>query len=70
MEPQNLFVICTSAFAAVFLLLAFLSLVMKIIIALFPQEAAQADAAILAAVATTVAAAYPGTKITRFEEIK
>ena len=70
MEPQNLFVICASAFAAVFLLLAFLSLVMRIIITVFPQQLSKNDAAVLAAVAATVSAVYPGTKITRFEEIK
>ncbi|UCC79874.1 MAG: hypothetical protein JSW64_00540 [Candidatus Zixiibacteriota bacterium] len=70
MGPQNLLVICTSAFAAVFLLLAFLSLVMRIIITVFPKQLSKDDAAVFAAVATTVSTVYPGTKITRFEEIK
>jgi hypothetical protein len=70
MGTQNLLVICTSAFAAVFLLLAFLSLVMRIIITIFPQRLSKDDAAVFAAVATSVSAVYPGTKITRFEEIK
>lgn len=70
MGPTNLLLICTSAFAAVFLLLAFLSLVMRIMIVVFPQRISKGDAAVLAAVAATVNAVYPGTKITRFEEIK
>lgn len=70
MGPHNLVMICASAFAAVFLLLAFLSLVMRIIITVFPQKSSQGDAAMLAAVAATVSAIYPGTKITRVEEIK
>lgn len=70
MGPHNLVVVCASAFAAVFLLLAFLSLVMRIIITVFPQRLSQDDAAVIAAVSATVSAVYPGTKITRFEEIK
>ena len=70
MGPHNLLVICASAFAAVFLLLAFLSLAMRIIITVFPQKSSSGDAAMLAAVAATLGAVYPGTKITRFEEIK
>ena len=70
MGSTNLLLICTSAFTAVFLLLAFLSLVMRIMIAIFPQKIPKGDAAMLAAVAATVSAVYPGTKITRFEEIK
>ncbi len=70
MGPQNLLAICASAFAAVFLLLSFLSFVMKIIITLFPQKAAGPDAAIIAAVTSVVTTVYPGTTISRFEEIK
>ena len=70
MGPHSLVMICASAFAAVFLLLGFLSLVMRIIITVFPQKSSQGDAAMLAAVAATVGAIYPGTKITRVEEIK
>jgi hypothetical protein len=70
MGPPNLLLICASAFAAVFLLLAFLSLVMRIMIAVFPQKKASGDPAVYAAVAAAASAAYPGTKITRFEEIK
>ncbi len=63
MGPQNLPAICPSAFAAFFLLLAFLSLVMKIIIALFPQKAAQYGAAILGDVTTTVMPFTPEQKL-------
>jgi hypothetical protein len=44
--------------------------VMRIIITVFPQKSSQGDAAMLAAVAATVSTIYPGTKITRVEEIK
>ncbi|UCE66485.1 MAG: hypothetical protein JSU85_00290 [Candidatus Zixiibacteriota bacterium] len=70
MGPQDLLVICASAFAAVFLLLAFLSLAMRIIITVFPQRLSKDDAAVFAAITATVSAVYPGTTITRFEEIK
>ncbi|MEE9555409.1 MAG: hypothetical protein V3W18_14070 [candidate division Zixibacteria bacterium] len=70
METVNLVMVCASAFVGVFLLLSFLALVMKAITAVFPQKSAGSDAAILAAVASTVSSAYPGTKITKIEEIK
>jgi len=68
-SPELLFV-CISAFIAVFVLLALLALVMKIIILLFPERLARTDATVLAAVASVVSAVYPGTKITKVEEIQ
>ncbi len=70
MESVNLLMVCASAFVGVFLLLIFLSLVMKVLTAVFPQKTAESDAAVLAAVASAVSSAYPGTKITKIEEIK
>lgn len=70
MESVNLLMVCASAFVGVFLLLIFLSLVMKLITAVFPQKTAESDVAVLAAVASAVSSAYPGTKITKIEEIK
>jgi hypothetical protein len=62
--------VCTSAFVGVFLLLAFLALIMKAIMAIFPSKMGGTDSAVLAAVASAVSSAYPGTKITKIEEIK
>ncbi|MCK4301812.1 MAG: hypothetical protein KAW91_03510 [candidate division Zixibacteria bacterium] len=70
MESLDLLLICVSAFVAVFCLLAVLALVMRIIIFVFPQKEAAADAAMIAAIALTVSALYPGTSITKVEEIK
>lgn len=70
MEEPNLLMVCVSSFTAVFLLLAFLAAVMRILMQVFPEKAAKVDAAVLAAVTTVASAFYPGTKITKVEEIK
>jgi Na+-transporting methylmalonyl-CoA/oxaloacetate decarboxylase gamma subunit len=76
MSPPNLLVICISAFLAVFVLLAFLALVMRGLMALYPERAlgpvsapaGGIDAATLAAVAAATAFAFPGTRVTHVEE--
>lgn len=72
MESMDLPIICVSAFAAVFLLLSVLAGVMRIIIILFPEKthSADADAAVIAAAASVVSSLYPGSSITRIEELK
>jgi hypothetical protein len=62
--------ICVSAFAAVFVLLTVLALLMRLIIVVFPEKKAVSDAAMIAAVTTVMQTLYPGTKITKVEEIK
>nr|NIM47688.1 hypothetical protein [Gemmatimonadales bacterium] len=57
-----------SALAAVFLLLTLLAVVMRALIAVFPEKVTTTDAAVLAAVTAAVSAAYPGAKITNIEE--
>jgi uncharacterized membrane protein YqjE len=57
MQSPELFTICISAFLAVFVLLAVLALVMRIIIVVFPTQRIGSDAA-------------TGTKVTKVEEIK
>jgi uncharacterized membrane protein YqjE len=70
MESADLLLICASAFVAVFLLLALLSLVMRLITAVFPQHEMVADAAYVAAITAAVASLYPGTRVTKVEERK
>jgi hypothetical protein len=70
MASPDLLTICATAFAAVFLLLAVLALVMRLIQVVFPEKEIVADAAIMAAVATVMQTVYPGTRITRVEEQK
>ena len=70
MNPPDLLLICTSAFVAVFLLLSFLAVVMRILIAVYPQEERGIDAATIAAVSAAAAYAFPGTRVTNVEEIR
>jgi len=70
MESPDLLIICASAFIAVFVLLAFLAIVMRIITVLFPQKAASTDAVAIAAVASVISTLYPGTRITKVEELR
>ncbi|MGD8537661.1 MAG: hypothetical protein PVI66_02965 [Candidatus Aminicenantes bacterium] len=70
MEPTDLTLICGIAFLIVFLILAFLAFIMRIIMLVFPEKAAEIDPAIVAAVAATVQTVFPGTKITKLEEKK
>ena len=70
MQSAELVTICISAFLAVFVLLAILALVMRLIIVVFPHKEATADAAMVAAVSAVMSNLYPGTKVTKVEEIK
>ena len=71
MGPPNLLMICVAAFSAVFLLLAFLALVMKILINVFPEkDKGKFDAAMLAAVSASLSVIYPETKITKVEQVR
>ena len=69
---NDLLATCAVAFLAVFVLLAFLAFVQRMLVVMFPVPPAmvteEPDAAVLAAVATVVSAAYPGTRITNIEE--
>jgi hypothetical protein len=69
MDP-NLLAICASAFVAVFLLLTFLAVVMRLLMAAFPERVEGIDPAIIAAVSSAAAFAFPGTKVTKVEEIR
>lgn len=70
MNPPDLLVVSLSAFAAVFLLLSFLAVVMRILIAVYPEKIGGIDAATIAAVSAAAAYVFPGTKVTKVEEIK
>ena len=68
MGSPDILTVCVSAFIAVFILLAVLSLVMRALIAVFPQLTSGSDVAVLAAVSGAVAAAFPGARISKIEE--
>lgn len=70
MQSTELFTICISAFLAVFTLLTVLALIMRLIIVVFPARKITGDTAMIAAVTTVMHSLYPGTKVTKVEEIK
>mgnify|MGYP001547980886 FL=1 len=70
MNPPDILVVCLSAFVAVFLLLSFLAVVMRVLIAVYPEKAEGIDAATIAAVSAAAAYVFPGTKVTKVEEIR
>jgi hypothetical protein len=68
MEIPELLVICGIAFLVVFIILAVLAFVMRLIMLVFPKKVAGADSAMIAAVVAVVQTIFPGTKITKLEE--
>jgi len=70
MNPPDLLVISLSAFVAVFLLLGFLAVVMRLLIAAYPAKVGGIDPATIAAVTAVAAYVFPGTKVTKVEEIR
>ena len=54
----------------VFVILAVLALVMRLIIVIFPEKLAETDAATIAALTAAVQTVFPGTKVTTIEEQK
>lgn len=70
MESNELLWVCFAAFVADALLLGFLALVMRLVMALFPQREDRSDGAVVAAIASVLRSVYPGSKITKVEEIK
>ena len=70
MNSPDLWVISLSAFVAVFLLLSVLAVVMRVLIAVYPEKDGGIDPATLAAVTAATAHAFPGTKLTKVEEVR
>jgi hypothetical protein len=70
MDSLELLFVCLSALLAVFVLLTILAIIMRILIAFFPETLVKSDAALLAAVTTAAANIYPGMRVTRVEEEK
>ena len=76
---SSLLMMCVISFTAVFTLLAVLATVMRVITAAFPARPAPAlpaaapaesDAAVMAAITTTMNKIYPGAQVTKIEEVK
>ena len=70
MDEHNLLYICLNAFVAVMVLLSLLTLLLRLLITLFPERAVRQDSAITSAIQTAVSNLYPGARVTRMEEIK
>ena len=69
----NLAMVCVSSFVGVFFVLIFLAVAMQLIMYIFPDkkiEAGSDQAALYAAITSTYARLYPGTRISKIEEIK
>lgn len=70
MASPNLLVVCILAFITVFVLLAVLAAIMRAISAIFPAKEIGTDPTIIAALTSAAQLIYPGTKITKIEEMK
>ena len=68
MIATSLFSACGLAFLTVFVLLAFLAVVMHLITEAFPESEDAIDPAVIAAITGTVATLIPGARVTRIEE--
>jgi Na+-transporting methylmalonyl-CoA/oxaloacetate decarboxylase gamma subunit len=67
-EGPTLTSACITAFGVVFLVLAFLALVIRLIGLVFPACAPRADPAVVAAIAAAVATQQPGAKVVHIVE--
>jgi hypothetical protein len=71
MNEPNLLVLSAMAFLAVFLLLSLLAFLMYLLTILFPERSDEGpDPALLAAVSSAAAAAFPGMKVTHIQETR
>ena len=68
----NLLSMCIASFAAVFTVLAFLAITMRLIMIVFPVKkvAASDDAAMYAAITSAYTRMYPGMRISNITEEK
>jgi len=69
----NLLSMCISSFVAVFTVLAFLAVTMRLIMVVFPDkqfENGDDEAVVFAAITSTYARLYPGMKVTNIKEDK
>lgn len=70
MTSPDLLVISLSAFLAVFVLLGFLAAVMRVLMRVYPEEAPGPDNTLASAITSAAARAFPGTRVTKIEEVR
>lgn len=68
MEATQLVQICGIAFLAVFTILSFLAVSMKLITTLFRVKMATIDSTVVAVLSSSVATVFPGAMVTKIEE--
>jgi hypothetical protein len=69
MDEPNLLAVCGLAFGSVFLLLALLAGVIRLVSVAFPERPRrQIDPALVAALGVTAAVVHPGARVTRIVE--
>lgn len=68
MVGASLWVVCLTSFVVVFVVLAFMAAIMRLLIKIFPEAISKVDAATLAAITTVISTHYPGTRITEIKE--
>jgi hypothetical protein len=64
----NLLTACGIAFLAVFVLLSLLAGLMSLITIVFPERQRRTDPVLVAAITSSVASLYPGSRVTKIEE--
>ncbi|MBU0509132.1 hypothetical protein KKH27_09890 [bacterium] len=70
MGEPSLAVLCTTAFVAVFILLAVLAGLMYLIMLVFPVTRKTLEPVHVAAITSAVQALAPGARVTRIEELR
>ena len=68
MEGPSLTAACVTAFGVVFVVLAFLALVIHLISLVLPARAPRTDPVVAAAIAAAVATQQPGARVVRIVE--
>jgi len=68
MHDTEMLRICLTAFGAVFIVLGFLAVAMRLLVVAFRERKAAVDAAVVAAISTAISTAIPGARVTRIEE--
>jgi Na+-transporting methylmalonyl-CoA/oxaloacetate decarboxylase gamma subunit len=68
LNTADLLAVSGISFATVFILLSFLAFAMRLITAFFPGHEEESDAAVVAAISSTVTSIVPGARVTRIEE--
>jgi Na+-transporting methylmalonyl-CoA/oxaloacetate decarboxylase gamma subunit len=69
MDEPSLLAVCGLAFGSVFLLLAILAAVIRLVTAVFPERPRRRiDPALVAAVSATADLVHPGARVTRIVE--